>query len=81
MPRYEYRLLKPTPAAEKAFLTLVDQLDREFTDRDPERRSDIVRDVLSQLYLEKPYAVPDPTVRLAQQTLLHCFDPRNTATG
>jgi acetyltransferase-like isoleucine patch superfamily enzyme len=78
MPRYEYRPLKPTPPAEKAFLALVDQLDREFTNRNPEHRSDVVRDTLSQLYLEQPYATPDSAAPLAQQTLVYSYDPRNT---
>ena len=38
MPRYEYRVLKPVPAAEKAFLAWIDGLDREFANRDPEHR-------------------------------------------
>jgi len=77
MPRYEYRPLKPTPAAEQAFLTLVDLLDQEFSNRDPEHRSDVVRDALHQLYLETPYSAPGPNVPAARQTLVHCFDPRN----
>ena len=58
MPRYEYRVLKPVPAAEKAFLEWIDRLDHEFANRDPEHRSDVVREELHQLYLGRPYAVP-----------------------
>ncbi len=77
MPRYEYRVLKPVPAAEKAFLQWVDDLDREFMNRDPEHRSDVVRETLHQLYLGRPYAPPDPAAPLATQTLVHSLDPRN----
>ncbi len=77
MPRFEYRPLKPTPAAEKSFLEWIDQLDHEFANRDPEHRGDIVRDALHALYLGRPYSAPGPTASLAEQTLIHSFDPRN----
>ena len=60
MPRYEYRVLKPVPAAEKAFLAWIDELDRKFTNRDSEHRSDVVREALHELYLGSSYAAPDP---------------------
>ena len=75
MPRYEYRDLHPTPAAEKAFLEWVEKLDAEFMNRDPERRSDVVRESLHQLYLGRPYAGPGG--QPAQNVLMHSFDPRN----
>ena len=78
MPRYEYRALKPVPAAEEAFLEWIDRLDRAFADRDPEHRSDVVRAELHQLYLGRPYTAPDPAAPLAMQTLVHSLDPRNT---
>jgi acetyltransferase-like isoleucine patch superfamily enzyme len=77
MPRYEYRVVKPTPAAERVFLEWIEKLDQEFTNRDPEHRSKIVRDELHQLYLGRPYASPEPSAGLAQQALIHSFDPRN----
>jgi len=77
MPRYEYRVLNPTPAAEKAFLAWVDKLDQEFINRDPEYRSKVVRNALHELYLGRPYMSPDPSTPLAEQTLIHTFDPRN----
>ena len=40
MPRYEYRVLNPTPAAEQSFVEWIDKLDREFMNRDPKHRSD-----------------------------------------
>jgi len=77
MPRYEYRVLNPTPSAEKAFLAWVDRLDQEFVNPDPEHRSNIVRDALHELYLGRAYAAPNPSAGLAGQTLVHSFDPRN----
>lgn len=77
MPRYEYRKLTPLPPAEKAFLTWIDRLDREFATPDPEHRSIVVRDALHELYLGRPYADPDPAAPLATQVLVHSFDPRN----
>jgi acetyltransferase-like isoleucine patch superfamily enzyme len=77
MPRYEYRVLKPTPAAERVFGDWVDNLDQKFTNRDPEHRNNVVRDALHQLYLGRPYAPPDSSAGLAEQALIHSFDPRN----
>ncbi|HVO82556.1 MAG TPA: acyltransferase [Terriglobales bacterium] len=77
MPRYEYRVLNPTPPAEKTFLEWIERLDREFMNRDADHRSDVVRDALHQLYLGRPYAAPDPSAPMAQQTLIYSFDPRN----
>jgi acetyltransferase-like isoleucine patch superfamily enzyme len=74
MQRYEYRVLNPVPAAEKAFLEWIDGLDREFMNRDPEHRSDVVRNALHQLYLGRPYAAPAGAA--AEQVLVHSFDPR-----
>jgi acetyltransferase-like isoleucine patch superfamily enzyme len=76
MPRYEYRALTPTPPAEKTFLEWIEQLDREFTNPDPQHRSDVVRDALHQLYLGGPYA--EPVSSTAEHVLAHSFDPRNT---
>jgi acetyltransferase-like isoleucine patch superfamily enzyme len=76
MPRYEYRALTPTPAAEKTFIEWVEQLDREFMNRDSQHRSDVVREALHQLYLGRVYAEPDRAP--AENVLIHSFDPRNT---
>ena len=78
MPRYEYRKLKPQPAAEKIFLAWIDQLDEQFANRDSDHRSIVVRDTLHELYLGRPYTVPAADAPLAEQTLVHSFDPRNT---
>ena len=77
MPRYEYRVLNPMPSAEKAFLAWVDRLDQEFMNPDPEHRSSFVRDALHELYLGRPYSTPNPSAGLAEQALVHSFDPRN----
>lgn len=65
----------PTPEAEKAFLGWIGQLDKEFSNRDPQRRSAVVRDALHQLYLGRPLASPQNG--WAEQALVHSFDPRN----
>jgi acetyltransferase-like isoleucine patch superfamily enzyme len=76
MPRYEYRDLHPTPAAEKAFLEWIEKLDQEFMNRDPEHRSDVVRETLHELYVGRPH--PGSGGQPAQNVLMHSFDPRNT---
>jgi acetyltransferase-like isoleucine patch superfamily enzyme len=78
MPRYEYRNIGPTPDAEKRYLAWIEKLDREFQNRDPDHRSDIVREELSQLYLGKPYGsnVSDSS---AAQVAMYGFDPRNAS--
>jgi acetyltransferase-like isoleucine patch superfamily enzyme len=77
MPRYEYRNIAPTPQAQEAFLEWIDQLDAAFQNPDPEHRSDVVRDALHQLYIgEQPAGIGGS---LAQQALIHSFDPRNAS--
>ena len=78
MPRYEYRDLHPTPSAEQSFLDWIQELDRQFSNRDVEHRSLVVRNALHQLYLGRPWADPGPDTPLAEQAMVHCFDPRNT---
>jgi acetyltransferase-like isoleucine patch superfamily enzyme len=75
MSKYEYRNLQPTPEAQKDFLQWIERLDSEFANKDPERRSNVVRDTLHEIYLGRPYAHPDGG--LAQRALTHSFDPRN----
>jgi len=77
MPRYEYRDLKPAPAAEKVFLEWIQNLDQEFVNRDPEHRSNVVRDALHELYLGRPYSKLHSSAPIAEQVLVHSFDPRN----
>ena len=78
MPRYEYRNIKPTPDAEKRYLAWVEKLDREFQNRDPQHRSDVVREELSQLYAGKPYGV-NKSDSAAAQVAMYGFDPRNAS--
>jgi acetyltransferase-like isoleucine patch superfamily enzyme len=75
MPRFEYRPLTPLPEPEKAFLDWIDRLDKEFSNPNPEHRSEVVRDALHELYLGRSYS--PPASGLAQQALVHSFDPRN----
>jgi acetyltransferase-like isoleucine patch superfamily enzyme len=77
MPRYEYRVLNPTPAAEKAFLAWIERLDQEFANRDPQHRSEVVRSELHELYLGRPCTSPNANASLAEQALIQSFDPRN----
>jgi acetyltransferase-like isoleucine patch superfamily enzyme len=76
MPRYEYRNLQPTPEAQKDFLQWIERLDGEFSNNDPEHRSDVVRDTLHEIYLERPYTAA--SAGLAASAATHSFDPRNT---
>jgi hypothetical protein len=75
MPRYEYRNLQPTPEANEGFLKWIERLDSEFMNRDPEHRSNVVRNTLHEIYLGRSYSRPDGD--LAQRALVHSFDPRN----
>ena len=77
MPRYEYRDLHPLPGAEKNFQDWIAQLDREFSNRDVEHRSIVVRNKLHELYLGRPYAEPGADAPLGERVLVHSFDPRN----
>jgi acetyltransferase-like isoleucine patch superfamily enzyme len=71
--------VNPTPAAEKTFLDWIEQLDGEFIDGDPEHRSNVVRDALQQLYLGRRNGAPNAAAPLAEQALVHSFDPRNAS--
>jgi len=77
MPRYEYRKLTSLPEAEGVYDAWIERLDREFINRDPEHRSVVVRNTLHEIYLGHPYSAPEPRAPLAQQSLVHSFDPRN----
>src|SRR3954463_2480468 len=77
MPRYEYRKLEQLPDATKAFDEWIEYLDREFANKDVTHRSELVRDVLHEIYLGRPYEAPRHGANLAEQSLVHSFDPRN----
>lgn len=75
MPRYEYRNIGPTPAAEKHFLSWIEELNREFSNPDPEHRSNVVRDALRGLYRGGEGSSSHSAGALTEE---YCFDPRNT---
>ncbi|MBO0911663.1 MAG: acyltransferase [Acidobacteria bacterium] len=75
MPRYEYRNLEPTAEAARTFLEWIERLDHEFANRDPEHRSRVVRDTLSEIYLHQGFTPPAGS--LAERSLASSFDPRN----
>jgi acetyltransferase-like isoleucine patch superfamily enzyme len=73
----DYRDLRPTPAAEKAFDHWIERLDQEFSRRDPEQRSLVVRDTLHEIFLGRPYEPLKASDSPAHLALVHSFDPRN----
>jgi acetyltransferase-like isoleucine patch superfamily enzyme len=82
MPFLPYRNLMPLHEAEDVFLAWIDKLDQEFSaTKDIDRRSEVVRNALHQIYLGRPYAPPASGPadldQLASQALIHGFDPRN----
>ncbi|MBI2679358.1 MAG: acyltransferase [Candidatus Koribacter versatilis] len=79
MPRYEYRNIQPTLAAEKAYSAWIAELDAAFSKRDPEHSANVVRNALHELYLGRRYAPPAAEMPLAQQAQVHSFDPRNAS--
>src|SRR5438309_4555089 len=77
MPRYDYRKLEQLPEATKAFDAWIEQLDREFANKDVTHRSEVVRNALHEIYLGRAYAPPRADAPLAEHALIHTFDPRN----
>jgi acetyltransferase-like isoleucine patch superfamily enzyme len=77
MPRYEYRKLAPLPDAQKSFDLWLAWLDEQFSNKDVQHRSEIVRDALHEIYLGRGYAAPGSHATLGEQALIHSFDPRN----
>ncbi|WP_035349563.1 acyltransferase [Edaphobacter aggregans] len=81
MAQYKYRELKPTPEAEAIYRRWLAHLNDEFTRHQSfDRRADIVRDELFQMYLGRPHggrmnAMLD--TELATNVLTESFDPRN----
>src|SRR5690348_14759744 len=72
MPRYEYRPVEPKPDAEKWFLDWIQQLDTEFSNRDPDHRSEVVTAALHDLYGASGHGDS-----IARTALRHSLDPRN----
>ncbi|WP_263367636.1 acyltransferase [Edaphobacter bradus] len=81
MARYVYRELKPTPEAEAIYRRWLAQLNEEFTRHESvDRRSEIVRDELYQMYLARQHGGrirATLSTELATLALLESFDPRN----
>jgi acetyltransferase-like isoleucine patch superfamily enzyme len=81
MPVQNYRELKPTPEAEAIFRRWLSLLNEEFTrHQSVDRRSEIVRDELTQLYLARQQGGRKQatlTSEFATNVLLESFDPRN----
>jgi acetyltransferase-like isoleucine patch superfamily enzyme len=81
MPIHSYRELKPTPEAEAIFRRWLSNLNEEFTrHQSVDRRSEIVRDELTQLFLGRPSGGRKQatlTSELATNVMAESFDPRN----
>jgi hypothetical protein len=81
METMEQRELKPTPEAEALYRRWISGLNDEFTrHQSPDRRSEIVRDELHQIYLGRPHGGRMNVAlssELATNILAETFDPRN----
>ncbi|WP_158790250.1 acyltransferase [Granulicella sp. L60] len=81
MPILPYRELKPTPEAESIYTRWLAYLNEEFTRHpSPDRRADVVRDELYQLYLGHPRGgrgKPTLNSELGMYSLQESFDCRN----
>ena len=77
----QQRELKPTPEAEALYRRWVSHMNEEFTrHQSVDRRSEIVRDELYQVYLGRPHGGRMNTSlssELATNVLSETFDPRN----
>jgi hypothetical protein len=75
------RELRPTPEAEATYRRWLTHLNEELTRHTGvDRRSEIVRDELYQIYLGRPHGSRSKTTlvsELASNTLYESFDPRN----
>ncbi len=73
--------LKPTPEAEALYRRWISHLNDEFTrHQSVDRRSEIVRDELNQIYLGRPHGGRMNVAlssELATNVLAETFDPRN----
>ena len=77
----DQRELRPTPEAEALYRRWVAQLNDEFTRHlSPDRRSEIVRDELHQIYLGRPHGGRRNVTlssELATNVVAESLDPRN----
>jgi len=77
MPRLEYRNLAQLPAATVAYDKWINWLDQQFADKDATHRSEVVRDVLAQIYYGQPADKINRT-NASADVAIHSLDPRNT---
>jgi hypothetical protein len=81
MPTNPQPELKPTPEAEALYRRWVAHLNEEFTRHQTlDRRAEIVRDELHQLYLGRPHGGRMNTTLISEtatNVLTETFDPRN----
>lgn len=81
MPVLNYRDPRPTAEAEAVYRRWLSQLNEDFTrHQSADRRSEIVRDELYQIYLGRAHsgrAMASLTTELASNVLAESFDPRN----
>jgi acetyltransferase-like isoleucine patch superfamily enzyme len=81
MPTLPYRELKPTPEAEALYRRWISHLNDELTRHTSiDRRSEIVRDELFQIYLGRPHGGKLNATLLSElggNILNESFDPRN----
>jgi hypothetical protein len=77
----EEKVLKPTPEAEALYRRWVSHMNDEFTrHQSADRRAEIVRDELFQMYLGRPHGGRMNVAlssELATNVLTETFDPRN----
>src|SRR4051812_40638029 len=87
MPRYEYRKLEPLPEATRDYDRWVEWLDQQFANKDVTHRSEVVREVLCQLYYGKAWDEASRSRQsgsagnsnlLSAAVGLHALDPRNS---
>jgi acetyltransferase-like isoleucine patch superfamily enzyme len=81
MPVQNYRELKPTPEAEAVFRRWISNLNDEFTrNQNFDRRAEIVRDELYQMYMGRPHGARKQATlasELATNVQAECLDPSN----
>lgn len=81
MPEYAYRDLKPQPEAEVTFKRWISHLNEEFTRHQScDRRSEIVRDELHQIYLGVPHGGRRASTLVSELPMMvieESLDPRN----
>ena len=77
MPRLEYRNLAQLPAATADYDKWINWLDQQFANKDITHRSEVVRDVLTEIYYGQPAQKLD-AANLSAKVAIHSLDPRNT---